>query len=323
MEKEPTVEELEGFIDAFRKLGGSNAELALLTQEIMQDILPQKEREFSTVFSSLDHSSISKIKDFKKTEIHPFWDFLKNIWGKKKIRYSVIFVLLFAIIFSILNLPLFIARVQPIEVPKKYEKVTEIVTPETDKSAPLDPGEVVPAGSHLVIPKIGISAPIVFSTSLDEASVQNDLQSGVAHYATTANPGEVGNGFITGHSSNYWWNPGKFNYVFANLDKVEVGDQAIIYYQGNKYVYQAIEKKVVNPTDLSVLQSGDAPTLTLMTCTPPGTSWQRLIVRFNQIAPVYQKPVVVEKTVEVPNLEKLPTTNSNIFLDWVAKLFNF
>ncbi|MEI7690627.1 MAG: sortase [bacterium] len=323
MHNEPTIADLEKLIEAFRAQGGSNAELSIIMQEIMNDVLPQKERELSSVFSNIDHPSIAKVKDFKKTEIHPFKDFVATTWKKRKVKYSVLFISIFILIFIILNLPMFIARIQPIETPKQYEMVKEVVTPETEKSAPLDPGEVVPSGSYLVIPKIGINVPIIYSNSLDEKSVQNDLQSGVAHYSTTANPGEPGNGFITGHSSNYWWNPGKFNYVFANLDRVGVGDQVIIYYQGNKFVYQATEKKVVNPSDLSVLQQGETPTLTLMTCTPPGTSWQRLIIKFDQISPLYKKPVIVEKIREIPSLTELPKTNSNIFLDWIAGLFNF
>jgi len=323
MKNEPSVEQLEKLIAAFREQGGSDAELSLLALDMLHEYLPQKIRKIDDIFSKEDHPSISKIKHFKSTPEHPLKEAIRTTWRKKRVKYPTIFISLFAIIFIILNLPFFVARFQPVDTSTTYEKVKEVIRPVTASSAPLEAGETIPNGNFLVVPKIGVSAPIIFSNSYNEAAIQKELLSGVVHYNKTALPGEAGNSFITGHSSNYWWNPGKYNYVFANLSKMAVGDQAKIYYNGNKFLYQVTEIKVVNPTDVSVLQGTDTPTLTLMTCTPPGTSWKRLIVKFNQVSPLYVKPIVVEKYQPVPNLGELPTTNSNVFLDWIGKLFNF
>jgi sortase (surface protein transpeptidase) len=101
-----------------------------------------------------------------------------------------------------------------------------------------------------------------------------------------------------------------------------VGDEAKIYYNGNKYVYRIKEIIVVEPTDTSVLAQTDTPTLTLMTCTPPGTNWKRLIVKFDQIAPEYKAPVIVEKKQPV-TVTSLPNSDSNGLLDFIAKIFRF
>ena len=103
-----------------------------------------------------------------------------------------------------------------------------------------------------------------------------------------------------------------------------VGDQAKIYFGGNKFLYQVSSIKIVEPTDMSVLDQTSKPTLTLMTCTPPGTSWKRLIVSFDQIAPVYKAPTIIEKQVTPDTgLTTLPKSDENFLLDWIAKLFKF
>lgn len=145
--------------------------------------------------------------------------------------------------------------------------------------------EVISEGERLIISKIEVDAPIIWMESEDEEEIQRYLQNGVGHYPNTAFPGEVGNCVITGHSSNYWWSRGEYNYVFALLDNLVVGDQAIIYYKQKKYVYEISEIKIVSPENIEVLQSTSEPSLTLITCTPPGTNWRRLIVKAKQIQP--------------------------------------
>lgn len=319
MKKEPSILQIEQLLEAFRKNGGSDAEISLLVQDIIRDFKPEIHREPREVFRPEEvHESIKRIKDFKNDPASPIKQAVSLTWHHWYVKYPTIFISSFLIIFLTLNFPLLANKIMPVkDVKKETVIVKELVTPEMDKSAPLEPGEVVPSTPTLVVPKIGVTAPIVFVNSIVESDIQEGLRSGVVHYAGTAEPGKVGNSFITGHSSNYWWEKGGFNYVFANLEKMAVGDQAKIYYNGNKYLYQISEIKVVEPTDLSVLDQTSKPTMTLMTCTPPGTSWKRLIVKFDQIAPVYKPSVIVEKEVEAPKVSILPRVNNgNIFDDF-------
>jgi len=88
----------------------------------------------------------------------------------------------------------------------------------------------------------------------------------------------MGNFFLTGHSSYYAWDNGRYKDVFALLHEVEAGDEAIIYWEGKKYTYILEQSKIIPPTEVSVLkQPDDKSIITLMTCTPVGTNKNRLI----------------------------------------------
>jgi len=155
--------------------------------------------------------------------------------------------------------------------------------------------------NHLLIPKINVDAPIIWNSEVDENTMLANLQKGVVHYQGTALPDEKGNVFITGHSSYYAWDKGKYKTVFALLPKLEKGDQIALAYQNKVYVYEVYEKIVVKPTDTWVLQSTGEPMLSLMTCVPLGTNLNRLIVRAKPV------PLVLE-TIKKPHprLEELP-----------------
>jgi len=113
-----------------------------------------------------------------------------------------------------------------------------------------------------------------------ENVIQEALRAGVVHYPYTATPDEMGNVFITGHSSYYPWDKGRYKDIFALLNKLESGDEYSIYYHGKKYDYRVTEVFEVQPDDVSVLeQPVDRRISTLMTCTPLGTTLRRLIVR--------------------------------------------
>lgn len=159
----------------------------------------------------------------------------------------------------------------------------------------------------LTIPKIHVSAPIMFEPSIAEANVQKALETGVVHYGNTAKPGEVGNSVLFGHSSNDWDKPGDYKFIFVLLEKLAVGDVYTIDYQGTRYEYQIYEKRAILPTEVSVVAPTSEPTSTLITCWPTGTNQKRLIVRGKQISPepktdgaIAQKPTVNTVNNELP-----------------------
>lgn len=183
-------------------------------------------------------------------------------------------VITFALLYVVFKAPIFLNQIHYLTSSK----------PASTQSAPAA-GATVPAANTLSIPKINVNAPVIYATNNSEAAIQKDLESGVVHYAGTANPGENGNGVIFGHSSNDWWEPGNYKFAFVLLDKLQPGDTFTINYQSKQYLYQVYAKKVVEPTDLSVLKQTSTPEATLITCTPPGTSWKRLVVQAKQISP--------------------------------------
>lgn len=146
---------------------------------------------------------------------------------------------------------------------------------------------VVGAAPEVIIPKINVEIPVVYGVNtINEASIQTALEGGVVHYADTALPGQNGNGVIVGHSSNNIFNKGKYKFAFVLLNRLETGDTFYLQKDGKRYTYQVYKKEIVDPSNVSVLGPADKPaTATLITCDPPGTSVNRLVVVGEQISP--------------------------------------
>ena len=132
---------------------------------------------------------------------------------------------------------------------------------------------------------LGISAPISFDSALDATTVHNNLERGVIHLDGTAHPGQQGIVVISGHSSNYFWDKGQYNTIFAPLEKTGPGMQIAVAYAGRQYVYQVTRTYVVKPDNLSVLSDSKLTGIRLLTCTPVGTALNRLVVEAEQISP--------------------------------------
>lgn len=139
----------------------------------------------------------------------------------------------------------------------------------------------------IIIPKINVEVPVVYDiNSIEEKAIQDALENGVVHYATTPYPGQRGNGVIVGHSSNNILNSGKYKFAFVLLRKLEIDDTFYLNYKGVRYTYKIYEKRVVPPTDTSVLGPANRDnSFTLITCDPPGTSTNRLIIVGEQVSP--------------------------------------
>lgn len=158
--------------------------------------------------------------------------------------------------------------------------------------------DITPTDNRIVIPRIDKNIPIVRVTSENlikrdfaalEAQMQDALENGVVHYPGTSIPGESGNFAVTGHSSYFPWDPGRFKDVFALLHDVVEGDKIVVYWNQEKYVYEVSGKEVVMPDEVEVLKSDGQDKLTLVTCTPIGTNLKRLIVT---ATPVKEEVVV-------------------------------
>jgi LPXTG-site transpeptidase (sortase) family protein len=144
------------------------------------------------------------------------------------------------------------------------------------------------SSSQVIIPKINVQIPVDYSVSTtDEATIENNLEAGVVHYPTTALPGQNGNAAFFGHSSNNIFNPGKYKFAFVLLHTLVNGDTFYLTYNHTVYIYKVISTSVVSPNDIAVLGpvSGQTATATLITCDPPGTSINRLVVVGQQISP--------------------------------------
>lgn len=213
----------------------------------------------------------------------------------------------FLLVLLVFKAPVIISQVQYSLSPKPQAAA---ILPSTS--------EVIPAQNTITIPKINVQAPVNYEPSIQEAAIQTALQTGVVHYGNTAAPGQPGNVAIFGHSSNDWWEAGNYKFVFVLLDKLSPGDQITVDYSSHRYVYEVTGSKIVDPTDVGVLNPTSTPTLTLITCTPPGTSLKRLVVTAKQITPDPTKTVVAVAT---PPTTQAPAalTSSPSFLDQLSQ----
>ena len=142
---------------------------------------------------------------------------------------------------------------------------------------------------RLIIPKINVNVPVAYDIGNDNASQQEAMKHGVAHFAVpgaNSRPGEIGNTPISGHSSNDVFEKGDYKFIFAQLDRLESGDLIYADYKGVRYTYSVTKKEVVWPNEWEKLvYPTTKPIMTLITCTPIGTTRQRLLVTAEQISP--------------------------------------
>jgi LPXTG-site transpeptidase (sortase) family protein len=206
-------------------------------------------------------------------------------------------------VFLAINAPAIIQQLQywyendiaPVEDQAVVPIVPQVTTPtpgvtpaavQPVKAATLDP-QTLPDNT-IYIPKTKTRAPIIWDVTGGKdlnTDMLNALQKGVVRYPQTALPDQIGNVFLTGHSSNYWWDPGKYKTIFALLDKLVVGDVVYLKYKSAVYTYRVNGQKIVQPTETSVLAPTKTATLSMMTCTPTGTSLLRRIVTADLISP--------------------------------------
>jgi LPXTG-site transpeptidase (sortase) family protein len=142
------------------------------------------------------------------------------------------------------------------------------------------------SGYAIEIPKIGVKERVVEGVSVvDEAGYMKALNEGVAQAQGTGLPGEQRTQYYFAHSSGlpFW---GTRAVVFALLNKLENGDEIIVYRDNQKFVYLVSDKMVVNPDKVEWLRSENTEErVVLQTCWPIGTNWKRLLVIAEPIKP--------------------------------------
>lgn len=166
--------------------------------------------------------------------------------------------------------------------PGSIEPANLIVDPTTDTKVSIE--------SKIIIPKINVEYAVDYDvTTLQESVIQTKLKKGVVHYpipGANALPGQKGNTVVLGHSSNDVFDDGIAKFAFVRLNKLEKGDTFYLHYNGTRYTYSVTDKTVISPTQVSKLVIGnDRPMATLVTCDPPGTALNRLVVFAEQISP--------------------------------------
>jgi sortase A len=118
----------------------------------------------------------------------------------------------------------------------------------------------------LQIDKINLKLPII------EGIGKRDLKIAPGHIPGTASPGQIGNTVIAGHHSY------SYGRMFNRLEELKSGDTVMVQVGRKTYEYTIYEKKMVDPSDISVLGYNKTDRiLTLITCDADGK--RRLIVQ--------------------------------------------
>lgn len=135
---------------------------------------------------------------------------------------------------------------------------------------------------HISIPDREIETPIIYITQDEnnEEGHQEALAKGVVHYPGTALPGEYGNPYIFGHSSDYFWKPGDYKQIFKPLIDIPLNTEIrITNHNGELFIYRVIETKIVGPKEVSMLDqyNYERKILTLQTSWPLNTALKRYL----------------------------------------------
>ncbi|MEO8196172.1 MAG: class D sortase [Thermoanaerobaculia bacterium] len=131
----------------------------------------------------------------------------------------------------------------------------------------------------LRIPRIGLEVPVLAGT--DEFT----LNRAVGNIAGTAAPGEPGNVGIAGHRDGF----------FRGLKDLEVGDRLEIETLKGRQGYVVTTIRIVDPTEVQVLDPTPMPALTLVTCYPfyyVGKAPQRFIVQAQPLPDACEEEVL-------------------------------
>lgn len=129
-----------------------------------------------------------------------------------------------------------------------------------------DPGLI----GRVEIPRLDIS--VVVREGIDAVT----LGRAVGHVPSTALPGAAGNVGIAAHRDTY----------FRNVRNIRNGDRIRMVTWKGTYEYVVDSLKIVEPTDVKVLDPTPEPAITLVTCYPfnyIGSAPKRFIVRARQV----------------------------------------
>ncbi|SFN60919.1 sortase A [Pseudobutyrivibrio sp. UC1225] len=196
----------------------------------------------------------------------------KQVMKNKSIIKLVVGITLISIGFGLILSSVLVNVKQHIEQDKLIVEFKEAIeASETQEEAFTEPTLNNPAIEGDVLYNLRIPS-IESENPVREGISKGVLADSLGHEPGTAYIGEKGNCVIAGHR-NYTF--GKF---FNRLDEVQVGDEIYVDTKTGTRKYIVKEIKVVEPEDVSVLESTDEEQLTLYTCTPIYVATHRLVI---------------------------------------------
>ncbi|CAN5163326.1 class C sortase [soil metagenome] len=143
------------------------------------------------------------------------------------------------------------------------------------------------AHTDVAVSHYKLSVPKINDFDLDVSTVDTDLNHHLVQYGGTAVPPSKGTAVIFGHSTlPQLFKQGDYDTVFAYAHTLQVGDEIDIKVDNLNYTYRIYNITITSPLDTSFFaQNYDDNYLILVTCTPPGTTWRRLLIRAKIVKP--------------------------------------
>ncbi len=155
-----------------------------------------------------------------------------------------------------------------VEARSTQQQAETIVVEDHPVAARPQTGQLI---GRLEIPALGLSVPLL--ENYDNAT----LRRGVGHVPGTATPGGLGNLVLAGHRDSF----------FRPLRAVHPGMQALVVAPDGRWRYVIDSTEVVDPDRVEVLDIGERPEMTLITCFPfdfIGAAPRRFIVHAHLVS---------------------------------------
>jgi sortase A len=130
---------------------------------------------------------------------------------------------------------------------------------------PLIPTQGPTQALQIVIPAIDVNARVVQGDGWEQ------LKKGVGQHIGTADPGQPGNLVLSAHNDI-------FGEIFRRLDELAPGDEVQIYTASQVFTYVVTGAKLVEPTEVSVMDATPHASLTLISCYPYRVDTQRIVI---------------------------------------------
>ncbi len=118
---------------------------------------------------------------------------------------------------------------------------------------------------RIQIPAINVDAPIVQGDHWEQ------LKKGVGQHIGSGSPGKAGNVVLSAHND-------VFGEIFRDLDKLQPGDEVLVFTAQQQYVYIITGSQIVTPTQVEVMNPTTDPTVTLISCYPYMVDNKRIVV---------------------------------------------
>jgi LPXTG-site transpeptidase (sortase) family protein len=123
---------------------------------------------------------------------------------------------------------------------------------------------------RMIIPKIGVNAPVVDTPPVNGIWDVADWK--VGHLSTSPNPGAVGNAAYSAHDDIK-------GELFKRVGELKPGDPIVLKTRSASYTYVVTGQQIVDPSNTSPLDPTAQPTITLISCVPYWVDTQRLIIK--------------------------------------------